>query len=48
MENEQPTDQQQQPAQPEDESVEEFKDEVEQDPSTASSPNEDAERLRGG
>ena len=30
------------------ESVEEFKQEVEEDPSTAPSPDENAERLRGG
>jgi hypothetical protein len=31
-----------------DESVEEFKQEVEEDPSTATSPDEGAEQLRGG
>jgi hypothetical protein len=47
MENERSDDQQEQ-AQGQDESVEEFKQEVEEDPSTAQSPDEDAEQLRGG
>jgi hypothetical protein len=50
MENQQSRDdeqlQQQQDAG--DEGVEEFKQEVEEDPSTAPSPDENTERLRGG
>jgi len=43
------TEQQRDDEQPQDdESVEEFKQEMEEDPSRAQSPDEDAEQLRGG
>ena len=41
-------DEQEQGGQAQDESAEDFKQEVENDPSTAKSPDEDTERLRGG
>jgi hypothetical protein len=48
MENQQSRDDEQLQDQNGDESVEEFKQEVEDDPSTAQSPDEGAERIRGG
>ena len=49
MDNERRDDEDQAPQQSGgDESVEEFKQEVEEDPSTAKSPDEAAEQYRGG
>ncbi len=49
METEQQRDDEQpQGAAQDDESVEEFKEEMEEDPSRAQSPDDDVEQLRGG
>lgn len=48
MESEQPRDDEEPQQQGHDESVEEFKEDVENDPSTAKSGDDEIERLRGG
>ena len=48
MENDPRSDDDQQQSDGQDESVEEFKEEVENDPSTAQAGDDDIEQLRGG
>ena len=48
MENQPSSDDEQQPSEAQDESVEEFKEDVENDPATANGPDEETEKYRGG